>query len=127
MAEVEEHLGPPRQVTHLKGDQVVAYYKLWQLSFEPNLIIRTRYYKGGYWPPGRPFLPLDRKIRGLRLGISKVGAERKVGKTEAWQILGFWERERIWYGNGRWKLSFRHDKLSGKQMTEQVTAGRLMP
>lgn len=114
IAEVEQRLGPPREVDELESGEVVAYYKLWQLVFEPNLIIRTRHYLAGYWPRGRPFAPLDRKIRELRLGTSLAATEAKLGKTEAWDILDFKERERIWYGNGRWKLSFRNEKLAGK-------------
>jgi len=115
LGEVEQRLGPPRDVSELEGGEVAAYYKLWQLVFEPNLIIRERYYKAGYWPRGRPFAPLDRRIRELRLGMSRAAAEAQLGKTEAWQILDFKQRERLWYGNGRWRLSFRNEALTGKK------------
>lgn len=114
IGEVEQRLGPPRDVRELEGGEVAALYKLWQLVFEPNLIIRQRFYKAGYWPPGRPFPPLDRKIRELPLGTSLAATEAKLGKTEAWEILDFKEREHLWYGNGRWKLSFRNEVLTGK-------------
>jgi hypothetical protein len=115
LAEAEQRLGPPQDVSELEGGAVTAHYKLWQLVFEPSLIIRERYYKAGYWPRGRPFAPLDRKIHELRLGTSRAAAEAKLGKTEAWQILDINVREHIWYGNGRWKLSFRNRALAGKK------------
>ncbi|HEV2858371.1 MAG TPA: hypothetical protein VGW80_08220 [Solirubrobacterales bacterium] len=115
IAEVEQRLGAPRDVRELEGGVVAAIYGPWQLVFEPNLIIRQRFYKAGYWPHGRPFAPLDRKIRDLALGTSLAATEAKLGKTEAWEILDFRERERIWYGNGRWKLSFRNKALAGKK------------
>jgi hypothetical protein len=114
LAEVEQRLGPPRDVRELEGGEVAALYKLWHLVFEPNLIIRQRFYKAGYWPRGRPFAPLDRRIRELPLGISRAATEAKLGKTASWEILDFKERERIWYGNGRWKLSFRNEVLTEK-------------
>lgn len=115
IAGVEQRLGLPREVNELQGDEVSAIYKRWQLVFEPNLIIRSRYYKAGYWPRGRPFAPLDRKVRALRLGISRAVTEAKLGKTEAWEILDFKKREQLWYGNGRWKLSFHNEVLAGRQ------------
>jgi hypothetical protein len=115
LSEVEQRLGPPRDVSELEGGEVSAIYKRWQLVFEPNLIIRQRSYKAGYWPPGRPFAPLDRKIRELPLGISLAATEAKLGTTETWQILDFKQRERIWYGNGRWRLSFHNEALTGKK------------
>jgi hypothetical protein len=115
IAEVEQRLGPPRDVRELEGGGAAALYRLWQLVFEPNLVIRERFYKAGYWPRGRPFAPLDHKIRELPLGTSLAATEAELGKTEAWQILDFKERERIWYGNGRWKLSFRNGALTGKK------------
>jgi hypothetical protein len=115
LAEIEQRLGPPRDVRELEGGEVAALYRLWQLVLEPNLIIRQRFYKAGYWPSGRPFAPLDRAIRELPLGTSLAATEAKLGKTEAWEILDFKERESIWYGNGRWKLSFRNGALTGKK------------
>jgi hypothetical protein len=115
LAEVEQRLGPPRDVRDLEGGEVAAIYNLWQLVFEPNLIVRERFYKAGFWPRGRSFAPLDRKIHELRLGTSRAAAEAKIGKTEAWQILDFEKRERIWYGNGRWRLSFRNQALAAKK------------
>jgi hypothetical protein len=115
LSEVEQRLGPPRDVRELEGGVVAALYSAWQLVFEPDLVIRERFYKAGYWPRGRPFPPLDRKVHELRLGTSRATAEAKLGKTEAWQILDFKKRESIWYGNGRWKLSFRNETLTGKK------------
>ncbi|MFL5898002.1 MAG: hypothetical protein ACJ76D_06010 [Solirubrobacterales bacterium] len=112
---VEQRLGPPRDVREFQGGEVAAIYRLWQLVFEPNLIVRERFYKAGYWPRGQPFAPLDRKVRKLPLGTSRSATEAKLGKTEAWQILDFKKRERIWYGNGRWKLFFRNEALTGKE------------
>jgi hypothetical protein len=54
-------------------------------------------------------------IRELPLGTSLAATESKVGKTEAWEILDFRKREHIWYGNGRWELSFRNEVLTGKR------------
>jgi hypothetical protein len=115
IAEVEQRLGPPLDVSELEGGEVAALYKLWQLVFEPNLIIRQRFYRAGYWPPARLFAALDHKIRELPLGTSRAATEAKLGKTEAWEILDFKERELIWYGNGRWRLSFRNEVLAGKK------------
>jgi len=115
IAEVEQRLGPPRDVTELAEGDVRVLYRLWLLVFDPNLIIRQRFYKAGYWPPGRPFAALDRKIRELPLGTSIAATEAKLGKTEAWEIVDLKERENIWYGNGRWKLSFRNEALAGKK------------
>ena len=115
IAEVEQRLGPPLDVRELEGGEVVAVYRLWQLVFEPNLIIRQRFYKAGYWPPARLFAALDRKIRELPLGTSLAATEAKLGKTGTWEILDFKERERLWYGNGRWRLSFRNEVLAGKK------------
>jgi hypothetical protein len=115
LSEVEQRLGPPDDVSELEGGTVAAHYGLWQLVFEPNLVVRERFYRAGYWPRGRPFAPLDRKIDALRLGASRAAVEAKLGKTEAWQILDFKKRERIWYGNGRWRLSFRNQALAGRK------------
>ena len=93
-------------------------YGLWDLVFRPSLYKRTRYYLAGDWPADRPVAPLDRDIRELPLGSSRVVIERKLGKTEAWQILEFKKRERIWYGDGRWKLTLRNGRLVGKENTE---------
>jgi hypothetical protein len=60
--------------------------------------------------------PLDRKIRGLKLGSSRGKVERELGKTETWQVLDFRTNERLWYGNGRWKLHFTDRQLSGKTL-----------
>ena len=114
LAAVEKRLGPPRDVRTLDGGGVAALYRLWQLVFEPNLIIRQRFYKAGYWPPNRPFALLDRKIRALPLGTSLAAAEARLGQTETWEILNFNESEHIWYGNGRWKLHFSNRRLTGK-------------
>jgi len=113
-AEVEERLGPPRDVRELEDRRVAALYSLWQLVFEPNLVIRQRFYKSGYWPPNRPFAPLDDKIRELPLGTSLWATEARLGQTETWEILKYKEIERIWYGNGRWKLRFSNRRLAGK-------------
>jgi hypothetical protein len=89
LAEIEQRLGPPLDVREFEGDEVAALYRLWQLVFKPNLIIRQRFYKAGYWPPGRPFGPLDREIRELPLGTSLAATEAELGKTEGWEILEF--------------------------------------
>jgi hypothetical protein len=120
--QVEEQLGHPRGSAELEDGEVVVYYGLWQLAFDPGLIGRTRYYKAGYWPPGRPFGSLDHQVHALPLGSSRALVEHKLGRTEAWQVLKFRTRERIWYGNGRWKLYLRSNKLSGKELTDQVSA-----
>src|SRR6476646_2568823 len=67
LAEVEGRLGSPQDVSRLASGEVAAHYQLWQLVFEPYLIIRERFYKAGYWPSGRPFAPLDSSIHQLRL------------------------------------------------------------
>jgi len=113
--EVKERLGEPRAEDEVEGGEVVLTYGLWQLVFHPSLYKRTRYYRAGYWPADKPIAPLDRQVRELSLGSSRAAVERELGKTEAWQVFDFNKWERIWYGNGRWKLSFRDKKLSGKQ------------
>jgi hypothetical protein len=114
--EVEERLGEPeaRFEVELGGSETVLTYRLWQVVFRPSLYKRTRHYLAGDWPAGRPLAPLDRKIRALKLGISKKTVERELGRTEAWQVLDFGSNERLWYGNGRWKLHFVSRKLAGK-------------
>jgi hypothetical protein len=112
--EVEERLGESEARFEVEGSETVLTYRLWQVVFRPNLYKRTRLYRAGYWPAGRPVAPLDRKIRALKLGISRHIVERKLGKTEAWQILTFKEDERLWYGGGRWKLHFVDRRLAGK-------------
>jgi hypothetical protein len=114
--EVEERLGEPEAqfVVETGGPETVLTYRLWQLVFRPNLYKRTRFYRAGQWPPGRPLAPLDRKIRALKLGISRHTVEQKVGKTETWQVLILGEDERLWYGGGRWKLHFVDRRLAGK-------------
>jgi hypothetical protein len=122
--EVEDRLGEPRARSEVEesdedeAEEVVLTYGLWQLVFDQRLFKRTRYYSTGHWPADRPVAPLDREIHGLPLGSSRAGIERKIGRTEAWQILDFKKRERIWYGNGRWKLSLHNGALAGKENTQ---------
>jgi hypothetical protein len=126
MDEVEDRLGEPRargeaeESEEDEAEEVVLTYGLWQLVFDPRLFKRTRYYPAAHWPADRSVAPLDRRVHGLPLGSSRAIIERQLGKTEAWQILDFKERERIWYGNGRWKLSLRNGLLAGKENTQQV-------
>lgn len=117
--EVEERLGEPRTQYEVEGAEYVMVYGLWDLVFRPSLYKKTRYYLAGDWPADRSVAPLDRDVRELPLGSSRAEIERKLGKTEAWQILEFKKRERIWYGDGRWKLSLRNGLLAGKENTEQ--------
>lgn len=115
--EVKERLGEPRDEFEAEGSEVVLSYGLWQVVFHPSLYKRTRIYPAGYWPADKAVAPLDRKVRELPLGSSRDAVERELGKTETWQVFDFGKWERIWYGNGRWKLSFRHKKMSGKRKT----------
>lgn len=112
--EVEERLGEPLARDEVEETEVALTYDHWQLVFDPSLLRRTRFYLGGYWPANRPVAPLDRKVRALKLGISRRTVERDLGKTEAWEILTIGSNERLWYGNGRWKLHFSDRRLSGK-------------
>lgn len=116
LEEVEERLGEPeaRVELNLGGPETVLTYRLWQVVFRPSLYKRTRSYPTGDWSSGRPVAPLDRKIRALKVGISRRTVERKLGKTETWQVLDFGSDERLWYGDGRWKLHFVDRKLAGK-------------
>lgn len=112
--EVEERLGEPEVRAEVEGPETVLIYRLWQVVFRPSLYKRSRDYPAGEWPNGRPVAPLDRKIRALKLGISRQTVERKIGKTETWQVLDFGSNERLWYGDGRWKLHFVDRSLAGK-------------
>lgn len=112
--EVEERLGESEAQFEAEGSETVLTYRLWQVVFRPNLYKRTRLYRAGYWPAGRPVAPLDRKIRALKLGISRKTVERKIGKTETWQVLDFGSNERLWYGDGRWRLHFVDRRFAGK-------------
>lgn len=113
--EVEERLGEPEVRFEVgMGSEAVLTYRLWQVVFRPSPYKRTRRYPAGDRPNGRPVAPLDRKIRALKLGISRQTVERKIGKTETWQVLDFGSNERVWYGNGRWKLHFVDRSLAGK-------------
>jgi hypothetical protein len=96
------------------GPETVLIYRLWQVVFSPSLYKRSRDYPAGDSPNGRPVAPLDRKIRALKLGSSREAVEQELGKTETWQVLDFGSNERLWYGNGRWKLHFTNRHLSGK-------------
>jgi hypothetical protein len=113
--EVEERLGEPRDEFETEGSEVVLSYGSWQVVFHPSLYKRTRYYREGYWPADKPVGPLDRQVHELPLGSSRATVEHELGKSEAWQVFNFNRWERVWYGNGRWKLTFRDKKLSGKQ------------
>lgn len=112
--EVEERLGDPQAEFEAEDSEIVLTYGLWQVVFHPSLYKRTRRYSAGYWPADRPVAPLDRQVRALKLGIPRRAVERELGKTEAWQILTLGSNERLWYGNGRWKLHFSDRRLSGK-------------
>jgi hypothetical protein len=112
--EVEDRLGKPRARDEVEGEEMVLTYRVWQLVFRPSLYKRTRYYPGAYWPADRPVAPLDRSVRALELGSSRQTVERELGKTEVWQILTLGSNERLWYGNGRWKLVFKDRRLSGR-------------
>jgi hypothetical protein len=118
--EVERRLGEPEAKFEVEDSEVVLTYRLWQAVFRPSLYKRTRRYLAGERLGDRPVASLDREIPELPLGSSRAVIERKLGKTEAWQILEFKKRERVWYGDGRWKLSLRNGLLAGKENTEQV-------
>lgn len=112
--EVEDRLGEPRARDEVEGGEMVLTYRVWQLVFRPSLYKRTRYFPGAYWPADRPVAPLDREVQALELGSSRRAVERELGKTETWQILTLGSNERLWYGNGRWKLVFKDRRLSGR-------------
>jgi hypothetical protein len=112
--EAEERLGEPRTQYEVEGAEDVLVYGRWDLVFRPSLYKRTRYYPANDWPGDRAVAPLDRDVRELSLGRSRVAIERDLGQTEVWQVLDLNKRERIWYGNGRWMLEFRDRRLSNK-------------
>jgi hypothetical protein len=112
--EVEERIGEPQRQYEAEGSGIVLTYGLWEVVFRPSLYMRIRTYPGGYWPADRPVAPLDRQVRSLELGISRQAVERELGKTEAWEIPTLGSSERIWYGNGRWKLHFVDRRLAEK-------------
>jgi len=114
VAEVEERLGEPQRQYETEASEVVLSYRLWEVVFRPTLYKRSRIYLAGYWPGGRPVRPLDREVRALKLGSSRGTVERELGKTETWQVLTLGSNERLWYGNGRWKLHFSDRRLSGE-------------
>lgn len=114
--EVERRLGEPEAKFEVEDSEVVLTYRLWQVVFRPSLYKRTRRYLAGDRQGNRPVAPLDRKVRALKLGSSRKTVEEKLGKTEAWQVLDFGSNERLWYGNGRWKLHFTNRDLSGKTL-----------
>ena len=116
--EVEERLGEPEAKFEVEDSEVVLTYRLWQVVFRPSLYKRTRRYLAGDRRGDQPVAPLDRKVRALKLGISREPADKELGKTEAWQVLDFGSNERLWYGNGRWKLHFSNRHLSGKTLYE---------
>jgi hypothetical protein len=112
--EVEERLGEPDARFEVEGGQeTVLTYRLWQVVFRPSLYKRTRKYIVGE-RRDQPVALLDRKVRALKLGRSRETVEQELGKTEAWQVLDFGSNERLWYGNGRWKLHLVNRKLAGK-------------
>jgi hypothetical protein len=112
--EVEDRLGVPRAQVETEDGNIVLNYEPWELVFHPSLYKRARNYLAGYWPADLPVAPLDRQIRALKLGSSRRIVERELGKTEAWEILTLGSNERLWYGNGRWKLVFKDRRLSGR-------------
>lgn len=115
--EVEERLGEPRRQFEAEGEEIVLNYGPWEVVFRPSLYKRTRLYLSGYWAD-RPVAPLDRQIRALKLGSSRRAVELEIGKTEAWEVLTLGSNERLWYGNGRWKLVFKDRRLSGRVLYE---------
>jgi hypothetical protein len=119
--EVEDQLGVPRNSAVLEDGEVTLHYGLWLLVFDPKLKVRSRFYRAGYWPKGRSFGSLDRGVHRLRLGSSKTAIERELGKPGTWEVLDFKTRERLWYGNGRWKLQLRGGRLASKERSAQVT------
>jgi len=116
--EVEERLGEPdaRFELEVGGPETALNYGLWQVAFSPSLYKRTRSYPAGERLGDRPGAPLDRKIRALDPGISREAVEKELGKAESWQVLDFGRNERLWYGNGRWKLHFSDRRLTGKRL-----------
>jgi hypothetical protein len=114
--EVEDRLGEPEAKFEVEDSEVVLTYRLWQVVFRPSLYKRTRRYLEGDRLGDRPVAPLDRKVRALKLGSSREAVEQELGRTEAWQVLDFGSNERLWYGNGRWKLHFTNRHLSGKTL-----------
>jgi hypothetical protein len=119
--EVEEEIGAPRAHAELEDGEMSLYYGLWQLIFDPDLKVRIRSFKAGYWPPGRSFKALDEGVAKLKAGASKHTVEETLGKPEAWEIKDFKQREVLWYGNGRWKLVLRNSKLAAKTRSRQVS------
>lgn len=113
--EVEDRLGEPDEQFEVTigAPETVLTYGLWQVVFRTSLYKRTRRYPAGE-RGDQPVAPLDRKIRALELGSSRGKVERELGKTETWQVLDFGSNERLWYGNGRWKLHFIDRNLAGK-------------
>jgi len=116
--EVEERLGEPdaRFELEVGGPETALTYGLWEVAFSPSLYKRSRRYPAGERLEDRPVAPLDRKIRALNLGSSRGAVEHELWKTEEWQVLDFGTNERLWYGNGRWKLHFVDRKLAGKRL-----------
>jgi hypothetical protein len=116
--EVEERLGEPEARFELEvgGPETDLTYGLWDVAFSPSLYKRTRRYPAGERLADRPAAPLGPKIRALKLGSSRGTVEQELGKTEAWQVLDFGSNERLWYGNGRWKLHLVNRKLAGKRL-----------
>jgi hypothetical protein len=115
--EVEERLGEPEARVELEvgGPETALTYRLWQVAFSPSLYKRTRIYIAGErLADQQPVALLDRKVRALKLKSSREIVEQELGKTEAWQVLNFGSNERLWYGNGRWKLHFVDRRLAGK-------------
>jgi hypothetical protein len=113
IGEVEERLGEPQRKFEAEGGEIDLIYGLWEVVFRPFLYTRTRHYPAAF-RPDRPVAPLDRRVQALELGSSRRAVERKLGKTEAWQIMSLDSNERLWYGNGRWKLVFKDRRLSGR-------------
>jgi len=116
--EVEERLGEPdaRFELQVGGPETALTYGLWEVAFSPSLYKRSRRYLAGERLGDRPVAPLDRKIHALKFGSSRGAVESELGKTEVWQVLDFGSNERLWYGNGRWKLHFSDRRLSGKRL-----------
>jgi hypothetical protein len=109
---VEERLGEPEAKFEAEDSEVVLNYRLWQLVFRPSLYKRTRRYRVRH--SDQSVAALDHSVRGLKMGSSRKVVESALGKPEAWQVLDFGKNERLWYGNGRWKLRFSDRRLSKK-------------
>lgn len=114
--EVRSKLGKPRLEKDL-GEEEVLYYGLWQLVFtDRGLGSRTRDYKAGYGQWAYNSKALERKVLLLPPGTSIEYVRAKLGTPEALEIDRDppHKEESLWYGHGRWKLSFTDGDLIRK-------------